>query len=275
MRHGAKKLGAATFLFGNLLIQGCFPTLEAPRGSLNVGLLGVAENVDTVRITITAGTERHLIEEALSPAAVVRTEVVPVGPVAVLAETLAGGTLIQSKGANHEIIEGENEVAIDLGSAGPEPPTEVRSAEQRVTIELRDGANVGGTASGRERSERDPFLAFLASARTALGAQPLVTEVFSGRVVVAGGDFDDLDELWNGAVTVSLEPEGGGNAIDVGTFVPIGDEATLMPTGADVSVLMPSFENGRFDVVVAGPASETQFETDVDVRLVFVATTMQ
>lgn len=275
MRRGAKKLGAVLFLAGNLLIQGCFPSLDAPRGSLNVGLLGVAEQVDTVRVTITAGDERYQIEEALSPAAVVRTEIVPVGPVAVLAETLGGGVLLQSKGANHEIVEGENELAIDLGSAGPEPPMEVRSAEQVVTIELRDGANVGGTASARERSEREPFMAFLASARTALGGTPVVSHVVSGRVVVSGGDLDALDELWDATVTVSLEPEGGGNAIDVGTFVPVGVEATLMPSRADLSALASDFEGGRFDVVVSGPASETQFETDVDVRLVFVATKMQ
>ena len=65
---------------------------------LTIGLLGVGEAVDTVRVTVTADSSRHVTTSPLSPAATVRIDVVPVGAVAVLVEALAQETLVQSRG---------------------------------------------------------------------------------------------------------------------------------------------------------------------------------
>ncbi len=266
---GAKKnLG---WMLGALLAlaSGCFPDLDPMRGSLTVGLLGVDPATETLRVTVTAGTERYVVEEALTPAASVRVEVVPTGPIAVLAETLQGGVLLQSKGVNSEVGAGENELGIDLGSAGPDPSDEVRSAAQRVVVRLRDESLSGGRLSDRERIERDPFLAFLSAARASLGGDVRIARVVEA---VAVSDDDTFDDIFDGPFALDLVTEGGAS-VTVGTFAAAGLSADLTPdTSADLTALDAAFTAGRFDIRLDGPSSESSVDSEVSVRIVFAAT---
>lgn len=250
------------------LATGCFPDFDSMRGSLTVGLLGVDPDTDTLRVTVTAGTERFVTEAPITPAASVRIEVVPTGPVAVLAETLQGGVLLQSKGVNAEVGAGENELGIDFGSTGPDPPDEVRSAAQLVVVEFSDGSISGGRLRDAERIERDPFLAFLSAARSSLGGDVRVSRVVEATASTNGDSFDDL---YDGPITLELVSDGGAS-VAVGTFAASGTRSTLVANDADVSPLDTAFSAGRFDVRIDGATTENQVETDVSIQIVFAAT---
>lgn len=261
-RRANKSTGLAITLL--LLAAACFPDLDPSHGSLTIGLLGVGEAVDTVRVTVTADSSRHVTTSPLSPAATVRIDVVPVGAVAVLVEALAKETLVQSRGMNTEVMAGENEIAVDLGSAGPNTPKEVRSAEQRVTIRVRDEQGV--QVEGQEPIAREAFASFLSNAEVALGAPPRTLRVDRASVVAANGA---LGGIWNGAVALSLVDDAGAT-VTLGSFAPAGASATVDLADADLSPLMNNIVAGRFDVRVAGPGSGSP-DTEVEVTLVFAA----
>lgn len=265
---GAKKSAWTLAVVLGSLTTGCFPDLTPDRGSLTVGLLGVDTGTDTVRVTVTAGAERLVVEEALTPAASVRVEVVPVGPIGVLAETLRQGTLLQSKGVNTDVQMGENDIGIDFGSAGPNPPDEVRSAPQAVVVRLEDEDIVGGRLQGAERIERDPFLAFLSAARASLGGAVQVVGVVEA--TASTGD-DTFDDVFDGPFDLEIAPEGGGGIV-VGTFAASGAQSQLTANDADLAGLATSFEAGRFDVRLDGPTSASQVDLEVSVEVVFAAT---
>ncbi len=265
---GAKKSAWTLVVVIGGLTAGCFPDLTPERGSLTVGLLGVDVGTDTVRVTVTAGAERLVVEEALTPAASVRVEVVPVGPIGVLAETLRQGTLLQSKGINTDVQMGENEVGIDFGSAGPNPPDEVRSAPQLVVVRLEGEDIVGGRLQAAERIERDPFLAFLAAARASLGGAVQVIGVVEA--TASSGD-ETFDDIFDGPFDLEIAPEGSGGIV-VGSFPASGAQSELASNDADLAALATSFDAGRFNVRLDGPTSESQVDVDVSVQIVFAAT---
>ncbi len=244
-------------------LAGCFPELTPSQGSLTLGLLGVEPSVQQVRVSLSAGEGRYSQTDALNPAATTRIEVVPLGTVAVLVEAFAGEELLQSKGVNTEIISGENQLAIDLGTAGPQPPQRVLSAEHTVLVELQDG-------NGQERIARDPLLTFLSTAESALGGPARISHLERSTVTLIQSDQQGgLENLLGDPATLALVTEDGGSAITVGQFTPMGNTVEVPLNGMDLLPLDAALRAGRFEVRFS--STGITGEGNLRVTMIFVA----
>ena len=279
MAGTVRAIPSAIFFLG-VTFAGCSPDLSRMDGNLEIAVLGVPIEAESVRATVRSEVGEVMREVALGAfSGQIIVERAPAGtPVEVVVEAIGSGATIESKVVNTEIAaSGPTRIVVNLGAMEPPMNGEVH-LDNTVNFFVRGIRDL--TPSVAALTDPD-YAMFLSTAESELGA-PLSAIEIGGSIVI---DFLDssqgashLTDLWSNPISVAIATQDLVTQIEVGETSSVGDDrATVVVTHgkrADLMTLEPQLLNGSFRLVLSGPMGDHgggDLNAEVRVSVVFTA----
>lgn len=270
------RTGGAALALG-LALAACGPDLDRQAGSLQVTVRSIPVGTDQVRIEITGdAVEPYAVGLPVSGAELVHdVGSVPAGEVRVTAVASARG-VVEAQRARGVVISADvrNELVLDFLA----PPDEVRSGPISLSAAVSsEDVDLGVIA--RTAVAGAAWTSFLSQAESELGAPPARFSLRSVEVRLLGGSelIEELDDLWDDAVTVSLVSSAEDRIVVASGVLPedvLTYDVPLAAGAGQLGILTEGLLAGTVDLEVTGPSAqgaEESFTAQLQITLAMTA----
>jgi hypothetical protein len=160
-----------------------------------------------------------------------------------------------------------------LLSVGCKPDAVVNDIGINLNIKNADldANNVLITEKNIATEQGNPYGAFLSDIAAQLGGEPAVITLEAATLTLVGGDQTTIEELYVGAVTLTIVDDAAGTETDIATITdPLGVgplELTIDSDAFDDEAFQATLNDGSFKMRVTGAAADAAANINADVAL--------